>query len=56
MTAAEALLLLVTAERLGELWLARANTRDLLARGAVERAPGHYPLIVALHAAIKASH
>ncbi len=37
--------------RLGELRLARRNTRRLLARGAVERSPGHYPLIVALHAA-----
>jgi methyltransferase len=44
------LLALVTAERLGELWLARRNTRQLLARGAVEHASGHYPYIVALHA------
>jgi len=44
------LLALVTAERLAELWWARRNTRMLLARGAVEHAPGHYPLIVALHA------
>jgi methyltransferase len=51
MTSAELLLGLVTAERLGELWLARRNTAALLARGAVEVAPGHYPLIVALHAA-----
>ena len=40
---------LVTLERLAELWLARRNTRRLLARGAVEHAAGHYPLIVALH-------
>lgn len=51
MTGAVLLLVLVTAERLGELWLARRNTRALLAQGAVEVAPGHYPLIVALHAA-----
>jgi methyltransferase len=31
--------------------LARRNTAALLARGAVEIAPGHYPLIVALHTA-----
>jgi len=43
------LLAFVTAERLGELWLARRNTRALLARGGHEVAPGHYPLIVALH-------
>lgn len=40
----------VTAERLGELVLARRNTARLLAMGAVEHAPGHYPLIVLLHA------
>jgi methyltransferase len=43
------LLALVALQRLGELALARRNTRALLARGAVEIAPGHYPLIVALH-------
>ncbi|GAB4226465.1 MAG: isoprenylcysteine carboxylmethyltransferase family protein [Methyloligellaceae bacterium] len=41
----------VTLQRLGELALARRNTRQLLARGAVEAAPGHYPLIVMLHGA-----
>lgn len=45
------ILALVTAERLAELALARRNTRRLLARGAVESGAGHYPLIVALHAA-----
>ena len=45
------ILALVTAQRLGELWLSRRNTRRLLAQGAREHAPGHYPLIVALHAA-----
>ena len=44
------LLSLVTAQRLGELWLARRNTAALIARGAFEVAPGHYPLIVLLHA------
>ena len=41
----------MTLERLGELWLANRNTRRLIAGGGHEVAPGHYPLIVALHAA-----
>ena len=45
------LLALVTLQRLGELFLAAHNTRRLKARGAYEVAPGHYPLIVLLHAA-----
>jgi methyltransferase len=45
------ILALVTLERLFELPLARRNTQRLLAKGAREHAPGHYPLIVALHAA-----
>ena len=45
-----AILTLVTAERLGELRLAAANTRRLLAGGAFEAGAGHYGLIVALHA------
>jgi methyltransferase len=45
-----AILLLVTLQRGSELVLARRNTRRLLARGAVEAAPGHYPLIVLVHA------
>jgi len=48
-TLAVLLLAFVTAERLGELWLARRNTAALLVRGAYEVAAGHYPLIVALH-------
>ncbi len=36
---------------MGELWLARRNTAALMAKGAFEAAPGHYPLIVLLHAA-----
>jgi methyltransferase len=51
MTAAIALLAFVTAERLGELVWARANTRALLRGGGFEAARGHYPAIVALHAA-----
>ncbi|MGO4409724.1 MULTISPECIES: isoprenylcysteine carboxyl methyltransferase family protein [unclassified Brevundimonas] len=45
------ILSLVTAQRIGELVLARENTRRLLARGAVETGAGHYPFIVVLHAA-----
>lgn len=44
-------LTLVTAQRLGELALARSNTQRLTARGAIEVGAGHYPFIVALHAA-----
>ncbi len=44
-----ALLAFVTLQRLVELPIARANTARLLASGAHEVAPGHYPLIVALH-------
>jgi methyltransferase len=42
---------LVAVQRLGELVLARRNTAALMARGAVEIGAGHYPFIVALHAA-----
>lgn len=48
---AVAVLAFVTLQRLGELVLARRNTAWLKAQGAVEHAPGHYPLIVAVHAA-----
>jgi methyltransferase len=51
MTAAAIVLALVTLQRLGELALSYSNTRKLLGRGAVEIAPGHYPLLVATHAA-----
>lgn len=43
------ILALVTLQRLGELWLSKRNTRRLLEQGAREYAPGHYPLIVAVH-------
>jgi methyltransferase len=42
---------LVALERLAELWHARRNTRALLEAGGVEVGRGHYPLMVALHAA-----
>jgi methyltransferase len=45
------ILALVTAQRLGELWLSKRNTARLLAEGAREHAPGHYRLIVLLHTA-----
>lgn len=45
------LLAAVTLERLGELALARCNTRALLEGGGREVAGAHYPAIVALHAA-----
>lgn len=45
-----AILGFVTLQRIGELALARSNTAALIARGAREVAPGHYPLIVAVHA------
>ncbi len=51
MTLSVVILAFVTAQRLLELVIARRNTARLLAQGAVEHAPGHYPLIVALHAA-----
>jgi methyltransferase len=50
MTPVVLLLGAVTTERLAELWLARRNTAALLARGAREYAPSHYPAIVLLHA------
>ena len=45
-----ALLAFVTLQRLVELPIARANTARLLSAGGHEVAPGHYPVIVALHA------
>lgn len=44
------LLVFVTAQRLGELVVARRNTARLLAQGGVEHGRGHYPFIVAVHA------
>jgi methyltransferase len=49
--AAVAVLLAVTLQRLAELFYSRHNEAWLRAQGAVEHAPGHYPAIVALHAA-----
>ena len=44
------ILVLVTVQRLGELWLSNRNTRRLLDQGGQEHGAGHYPLIVAVHA------
>ena len=51
MTLALLVLTFVTLQRLGELVIARHNTAQLFSQGAIEVAPGHYPLLVGLHAA-----
>lgn len=51
MTLATVVLAAVTLQRLAELILANHNTARLLARGGIEKSPGHYPAIVILHAA-----
>ncbi|MBO0905726.1 isoprenylcysteine carboxyl methyltransferase family protein [Jiella sonneratiae] len=48
---AVAILAYVTAQRLFELVVAARNTRRLLESGGYEVGAGHYPAIVALHAA-----
>jgi methyltransferase len=50
-----AILFFVLFQRLSELVLARRNTASLIALGAREHAPGHYPLIVLVHTAWLAS-
>jgi methyltransferase len=50
-TPAEFILGVVTLQRAAELVLSHYNTSRLKARGAVELAPRHYPLIVAVHTA-----
>ena len=55
MSWAAAILAVVTAQRLLELWLSSRNTQRLIAAGAQEFGSRHYPLIVALHAAWLAS-
>jgi methyltransferase len=50
-TTAELILALVTLQRGAELVISSRNSRRLMARGAFEVAPRHYPFIVALHAA-----
>ena len=51
MPVAIAVVALVALQRLAELWIARRNTKALLAEGAVEHGAGHYPVIVLLHTA-----
>ena len=51
MSLAEIILALVTLQRAGELVLARYHTQRLLAQGAIELSPRHYPLIVTVHTA-----
>lgn len=51
MSLALLIVLLVAVQRGAELALARRNQRRLLARGGIEGAPGHYPVLVALHVA-----
>lgn len=46
-----AILTFVTLQRLAELIHARRNTAALLAQGGREISPGHYPYMVAMHAA-----
>jgi len=48
---AKIILAFVTVQRLAELFMSARNTERLRARGAVEFAPGHYPVMVLLHAA-----
>lgn len=45
------LVALVALQRLGELALSRRHTLRLLARGGREIGAGHYPVVVAVHAA-----
>lgn len=51
MSLAVAFLGFLVAQRLVELAIARRNTARLMARGAREFGAGHYPFMVALHAA-----
>lgn len=53
-TAFLALVLLVAAERLAELAVARRNTAWSRAHGGVEHGRGHYPVMVVLHTALLA--
>jgi methyltransferase len=50
-----ALVALVAAERILELAVSARNARRLRARGAVEAGRGHYPAMVAFHAALLAA-
>ena len=52
MLAFDLLMLAVVAERLAELVVSTRHARWALARGGVETGRGHYPTMVALHAAL----
>jgi methyltransferase len=54
-SASVSVLLIVTLQRLVELWVSNVNTGRLVARGAHEAGRRHYPLIVGLHVAWLAS-
>ena len=49
-TTAIIILALVTLQRLSELIIAKRNTAQLQAKGAVEHGASHYPVMVLLHA------
>ena len=51
MTGAAVFLGYLLVQRAAELVWVRANTARLRTQGAIEHAPGHYPAIVAVHAA-----
>jgi methyltransferase len=51
MTLSVIVLALVTLQRMAELVIADRNTRRLKASGAQESGAGHYPVMVAMHAA-----
>lgn len=51
MTLSIVVLALITAQRIGELFLADHNTRRLRAQGAIETGANHYIFIVLLHGA-----
>ena len=50
MSFAQAIIIFLVVQRLGELVLAGRNTKRLRGRGAIEVGAAHYPLMVAFHA------
>ncbi len=51
MSLGQAIVLLVALQRLAEVAYGQRNARRLLAEGGIEAGRGHYPLLVAVHAA-----
>lgn len=43
------ILVMISVQRLGELWLSNRNTKRLLAAGAYEVGRAHYPFVVMIH-------